>query len=441
MFRHLDDPAPPAPDGAQLRSVQRRSAQLRFERRRRWASTAVAVSLCSALLATALLTIHTQSPSVSVRETAYQFNQSLDLHTDTPVPTTTLTDVVFASPSAGFALAAHRNQLVLAATSDGGSGWYLVNGHLPDASLFTSSSPVQMEFTSPSDGYLWEGSNSREATSPLLVTSDGGRSWTEASIGPVVYDVSAIGDDVWALAGCGPTCGLVVNESTDGGATWRLAPGGPIPSSLANAGEPSGVELARVSMTRAYILSIIPGGAATLAFTPDGGSSWSTRAVPCADPFDLGAEIALSSTDDLWLICGGQASAGSQAKALYRSSNGGLTWSLVAQTAAFAGASAPSPGVGLLPLEGYVAPFSIGHKNLNVLSASLAWLFPTRGNVITTTDGGSSWNAVPGLEEENFGAGAPGNLTFTSSTDGWVAELGVGLWHTTDGTTWLPLGP
>src|ERR1700733_1393485 len=149
MFRHLDDPAPPAPDGAQLRSVQRRSAQLRFERRRRWASTAVAVSLCSALLATALLTLHTQSPSVSVRETAYQFNQSLDLHTDTPVPTTTLTDVVFASPSAGFALAAHRNQLVLAATSDGGSGWYLVNGHLPDSSLFTSSSPVQMEFTSP----------------------------------------------------------------------------------------------------------------------------------------------------------------------------------------------------------------------------------------------------------------------------------------------------
>ena len=201
-----------------------------------------------------------------------------------------------------------------------------------------------------------------------------------------------------------------------------------------------GVELARVTVTRAYILSIIPGAAATLAFTADGGFSWSTRAVPCSDPFDLGAEIALSSTNDLWLVCGGQASAGSQAKALYRSSTGGLTWSLVAQTAAFAGAPVPSPGAGLLPLEGYVAPYSIGHKNLNVLSANLAWLFPTRGNVITTTDGGASWNAVPGLEEESFGSGAPGNLTFISATTGWVAELGVGLWHTTDGTNWLALG-
>jgi len=440
MFRHLDDPAPPAPDGAQLRSVHRRAGQLRFERRRRWASTVVAVALCSALLATGLLSVRSSNPTVALKETAYQFNQSLYLHADTPVPTTTLTDVVFVYPSVGFALAAHRNELVLAATSDGGSSWHLVNGHLPDASLFNSAAPVQMEFTSPSDGYLWEGTNSEESTAPLLVTNDGGRTWTEAPIGPVVYDVSAIGTDVWAIVGCGPACGLVAEVSTDGGGTWRLGPSGPIPSSLANPGEPSGVELARVTVTRAYILSIIPGAAATLAFTADGGFSWSTRAVPCADPFDLGAEIALSSTNDLWLVCGGQASAGSQAKALYRSSTGGLTWSLVAQTAAFAGAPVPSPGAGLLPLEGYVAPYSIGHKNLNVLSANLAWLFPTRGNVITTTDGGASWNAVPGLEEESFGSGAPGNLTFISATTGWVAELGVGLWHTTDGTNWLALG-
>src|ERR1700728_4213173 len=117
MFRHLDDPAPPAPDGP-----QRRAAQLRCERRRRWASTAVAVSLCSALLATALLTLHTQSPSVSVRETAYQFNQAVHLRVGTPVPTTALTDVVFVDESDGFGLATHRNDLVLAATTARGFG-------------------------------------------------------------------------------------------------------------------------------------------------------------------------------------------------------------------------------------------------------------------------------------------------------------------------------
>jgi photosystem II stability/assembly factor-like uncharacterized protein len=447
MFRHLDDPTPPAADGAQLRSVLRRSDRLRFERRRRWASTAVAVALCSALLATGLLSVRTAGPQLAGRETAYQFNQAVHLRVGTPVPTTTLTDVVFVDSSDGFALATHRNVLVLAATTDGGSTWDIVNRQLPGAS--SGDRPDQMEFVSASTGYLWEGIDSQAVVAPLWTTHDGGRTWGEASIGPVVYDVSAIGPNVWALVSSCPTtvgtdCAVVVEISTDAGGTWRAAL---VPAGALSSVESGGVELARVTTTRAYVLATTPSVQATgpsqtptLTFTSDGGDSWSGRVVPCADPFDLGAEIALSSTDDLWLICGGQASAGSQAKALYRSSTGGLTWSLVAQTSPFAGAPASPPGVGVLPLNGYVAPYSLGHKNLNVLSSTLAWLFPTRGNVIVTTDGGSSWAAVSSLQEQSFGSGAPGNLTFISSTEGWVTELGVGLWHTTDGTNWLPLG-
>jgi photosystem II stability/assembly factor-like uncharacterized protein len=203
---------------------------------------------------------------------------------------------------------------------------------------------------------------------------------------------------------------------------------------------PSDVELARVTSDRAYVLAIDSSGDATLAFTADSGVSWAARPVPCASPFTLGAELALSSTEDLWLICGGQANAGSQGKTLYRSADGGATWTLAAQTPAFVEVPGPPPGVGLLPLEGYVAPYSVGHKNLNVLSANLAWLFPTRGDVIATTDGGASWTAVASLQQGSFGSGAPGNLTFSSSTDGWITELGLGLWHTTDGMTWQPLG-
>src|SRR5580658_1539598 len=116
MFRHLDDPAPPAPDGAQLRSVLRRSSRLRFERRRRWASTGVAVVLCSAIVATGLLTGRTATAPTALRETAYQFNQAVHLHIGSPVPTTTLTDVVFVDSNDGFGLAVHRTNLVLAAT-------------------------------------------------------------------------------------------------------------------------------------------------------------------------------------------------------------------------------------------------------------------------------------------------------------------------------------
>jgi len=447
MFRHLDDPAPPAADGAQLRSVLRRSDRLRFQRRRRWASTAVAVALCSALLATGLLSVRTGGPQVAGKETAYQFNQAIHLSVGTPVPTTTLTDVVFVDASDGFGLATHRTELVLAATTDGGSNWQVVDGHLPDASSIANP-PNQMEFVSPSSGYLWSGMNSsaQALDAPLWVTDDGGRTWTKAPIGPIVYDVSAIGANVWALASpCPPAgrsgCPIAVETSTDSGVTWAPGPAAP-PFFVSTAPSTSGVELARVTPARAYVLTF-NGGAnsgATLAYTADAAVSWSVRPVPCASQFDLGAEVALSSTNDLWLICGGQATGGSQNKALYRSSDGGLTWSLVAQTTPFAGAPPLPPGVGILSLSGYVAPYSIGHKNLNVLSASLAWLFPTRGNVVATTDGGASWMAVASLEEGSFGSGAPGNLTFTSSTKGWITELGVGLWHTTDGTTWLPLG-
>ena len=446
MYRHLDDAAPPAPDPTRLRSVLRRSDRIRTLRRRVWAAGLLGLALCSALAVTALGSIRSSPPSLTASETVYQFNRASDpLPSGTPVPTTSLTDVVFVDPGDGFALAAHRGGLVLAATTDGGSSWQVVNGRLPVTSLGTDA-PAQMEFTGRQNGYLWEGAAPGATAAPLWVTADGGRSWARAPLGPVVSDVSAIGPNVWALVGScpqsalGPACTLGVTVSADAGSTWRPAPG-PVPASLGNSAEPGLVELARVSRSRAYVLSMSPGGNAILAFTADGAATWATRPVPCARPFDLGAELALSGTDDLWLVCGGQASAGSQAKALYRSSTGGASWSEAAQTMGFAGASTPVAGVGSLPLAGYVAPYSIGHKNLNVVSADLAWLFPSRGTVVVTTDGGTNWAAVPSLRDAGFGAGAPGNLTFISSTDGWITELGTGLWRTTDGTAWFALGP
>ena len=87
--------------------------------------------------------------------------------------------------------------------------------------------------------------------------------------------------------------------------------------------------------------------------------------------------MAASSTDDLWLLCGSQASAGEQSKQLFRSSDGGATWSLVA--AAVLGTPAQASGApNPLPLAGYIAPFTIGHRNLAVASPETAWLFPSR---------------------------------------------------------------
>ncbi len=452
MWQHLDDPAPPVPDVGRYAAVLRRSADLRAQRRWRRSTGIVIAALLAALAVTSGLSITARGNGAPAVDTAYQFERQPVPSPGVVVPASALTDVVFtgtpasgATGGTGFALAVHGQHLVLARTADGGRTWRVVDGQMPSlgvaAGTATATGTAQVQFTSPADGYYWTAPPVGESPSALWTTSDGGTAWRRAPIGPTVYDATAIQRNVWALVGScpgtGAACTLWVEVSTDGGATWQPA-AGLVPASVGPAA--SLVELARVSTTSAYVYSGV-GGAATLAFTSDAGATWSTRPVPCTAPDDLGAELALSSTADLWLVCGGQASGGSQEKALFRSSDGGSTWALAAETAGLgsAGAAAP-PGVGALPVAGYVAPYSIGHKNLAVLTPSTAWLFPSRGVVSVTTDGGTRWKAVAPLADAGFGSGAPGNVTFTTDTDGWVVEQGVGLWHTTDGVRWRPAG-
>jgi hypothetical protein len=389
-------------------------------------------------------------------ETGYQFNALKGpLRVGTPVPTTALLNVVFVDAQSGFALAGHRGEAVLAETTDGGSTWQVRNDRLPSGYGQSAGYPGQFEFTG-SDGYLWGGAPTGDGAAPLWVTSDGGISWHEASIGPVVYDVSAIGENVWALTSACATsgtsasaagCALALEQSLDGGASWSAVSGSGL-TDLTDA--PQGVqhvELARITLSRAYVLTAVsdqptsePNSDFGLVYTGDAGQTWSTRPVPCSGPFGLGAEIAASGTDDLWFLCGSQASGGDQSKELYRSSDGGFTWTLSASATGLGTPPPPASEPNTLPLGGYVAPFSIGHKNLAVLSPSTAWLYPTRSSPLKTVSGGRSWSTVPDLVAAGFGAGSPGNVTFISATQGWICAYGVGLWHTSDGVHWSALG-
>lgn len=430
MFGHLDDPQPHDPTARDRIAVGRKAA--RYRRRRR---VAAAGALVIALVTTVAVTsVVVGGGTNSGRETAFAFNQSPVVSVDAPVPTTALEDVVFIDVHQGFGLADHRNRLVLASTVDGGQSWTVVTAKLP-LSDFGSSS-AQLEFTDPLHGYLWGASAGTSQPQTLWTTADGGTTWREAPLS-TVSEVSAIEGNVWALSqACEPgatICQVMVDESTDFGVHWQQQTVGPIAAG-------GSVELARITKSSAYVLlEGAPAPApfyASIEYTSDSGSTWSSRAVPCGPDFQFGTELAASGTDDLWLVCGGQGAAGSQYKQLFRSSDGGSTWGLAAQT------SAPAllPSVGTLPLGGYVAPYAIGHKTLEVLSPQLAWLQPYRNDVVTSTDGGGTWSPVTDLQVAGFGTGAPGNLTFISATQGWVCELGVGLWHTDDGLHWSPLG-
>jgi photosystem II stability/assembly factor-like uncharacterized protein len=452
MFGHLDDQGTMAPGEAELAEVLRRAGTLR----RRTRLTTLAVASLVIVGVAGFLVSRPSGERLASTETGYQFNSLKGpLTVGTPVPTTSLLNVVFDNAQVGFALAAHRGRAVLAATSDGGQTWQVRNDQLPSGYGQNAGFPGQFEFVG-ADGYLWGGAPAADGAAPLWVTSDSGVSWHKAGIGSVVYDVSAIGANVWALtSGCtppegaattttiAPTCPLVLEQSLDSGASWSAVSTTGLQMLTDAPLAAQRVELARITLVRSYVAITVadePAGGLALLYTGDGGQSWATLPVPCAGPFAQGDEMAASGTDDLWFLCGSQASGGSQSKELYRSSDAGASWVLTA-TATGLGTPPPvDPADDTLPLGGYIAPFAIGHKNLAVLSPTTAWLYPTTASLLKTENGGRSWSAVPDLVAAGFGTGAPANVTFISATQGWICAYGVGLWHTSDGVHWSPLG-
>ena len=431
MFGHLDDPEGIPSGERQMADVVRRARTIRIRRR---LGALAAAGLLVIAGGAGYLVSRQSNVGLSSAETGYQFNaEKGPLAVGTPVPTTALDNVVFDNAQVGFALATHRGQAVLAESTDGGNTWSVQNDHLPSGYGHGDGYPGQFEFVG-ANGYLWGGSPEADGSAPLWVTSDSGARWHKAPIGPVVYDVSAIGENVWALtstctanpgAATAAACPLVVQLSLDGGDSWSAVVSSGF-ADVTNApliSQP--VELARITLSRAYVLTsstVSTGSDTGLLYTADGGQTWQARPVPCAGPFALGAEVAASGTDDLWLLCGSQGTAGSQSKELYRSSDGGMTWALTASATGLGTPSPPASQPNTLPLVGYVAPISIGHKNLAVASPTTAWLYPTRATLFETVTGGRSWAMVSGLDTAGFGSGSPGNVTFISATQGWICE-------------------
>jgi len=444
MFEHLDDPAPPGASARTLAAVLARAARLR----RRRATSALGALVVCALAMGVVIGVVVSGPTPAQTFAAFDSQTGL-LAAGTPVPSSDLAAVVFVGDAHGFALVVHGTQTLLAVSADGGDTWTVADPNLP------VSFPAQFEFADDTHGYLWGGAPSASGTVPLWITSDGGRTWARAGIGPVVSDVSAIGPDVWAVVGtcpirptAGPSCPVVLEVSTDDGRTWSAAAAAPPVSENAEVTvSDQNIELARITHARAYVLTFAsrtgsPGPAGSLTYTADGGRTWAARPDPCPSYFDTGEQMAASGTDDLWFICASQASAGTQAKALYRSSDGGVQWTLTAAANApvLTGGTVLAAAGGL-PTGGYVTPYSLGHENLAVLTATDAWLFPDRAGVYATTDGGRTWGVVEGLSKAGLVAGGTGNVVFADATHGWVCETGTGLWRTTDARTWQRLGP
>ena len=325
--------------------------------------------------------------------------------------------------------------------------------------------PASVSFPTAERGFvLGRSSCGSSACTSLVVTGDGGTSWgavaapSDPLVAPAAAAASAsgvsrvrfsseldgwvFGPDLWATHDGGATWrqqavdGRVVDLATDSGITYALVshcPDGPCPQGATLLQTPAGsdqwqpVEGVTLAPTggqlalRGRAAWVAPTGSALegglVATSPD-GSTWSTAPVPCPSGSRL-VGLAAPDAQDVYYLCGGNAAAGTEAKTVFRSTDGGLT----------AHRDATDP-----PLGGIAQSLTATDRGLLAVAArsgaTLLYVSP---------DAGRSWTTP--VNEPDSGAGLV-DLAFTTDTQGVAisgppGEAGAQLRMTHDaGATW-----
>jgi hypothetical protein len=301
----------------------------------------------------------------------------------------------------------------LATTRDGGKDWVTSGAEIPAA----QQSGALGQVAAVDGARTWVVSD----TGRLLVTGDAGTTWVALPVPSPVVAAASAGGWLWALS-CPPVNGNFCRPDVErmrlAGGSWTAT----LPGAATSLLEP---QLDVLSATDAVVL--LQGTHPALASTADGGARWTVRAAP-AGPQDMcrgdGDNILLAAADprDWWLLCTGGAAAGSSVKALMRSVDAGRTWTVAASIPSLA----EPVGPGALPRQD-AAAIAAG-------SSELLWI-ATLNTVWDSTDGGVTWHQALFNEHGTFG-----QFDMLSGSDAWMLGPNAGLWHTTDGTTWQPVG-
>ncbi|MBX0329453.1 hypothetical protein K2Z83_17415 [Oscillochloris sp. ZM17-4] len=202
----------------------------------------------------------------------------------------------------------------------------------------------------------------------LMQTKDGGRTWSVISKLPIIaISLDFVNDDDGMLQ---DTCGNVFITHTAGKSWGKILFHNPNIYVISSD---------YVNVLHGYILS-----EEGLYSTSDRGLSWQTVQTPCSSPISH-QSISFPTVDVGWLLCVGEPSAGSQGKVLWRTVDGGKSWTEQATTE-----GGESTQNGFLPFQGY------GHQ-LFFLDSSIGWIGMGRaevGGLYATKDSGNTWALV-----------------------------------------------
>jgi photosystem II stability/assembly factor-like uncharacterized protein len=239
-------------------------------------------------------------------------------------------------------------------TTDGGRHW--VAG-LPALGQDQAAAQTGLAFVSAQQGWAYGPG--------LLFSRDGGVTWrAERTPFPLVGPVTVAGTSTWVVGyGCaGGDCPAVIyTVGRVGGDLQRLA------DQPASTG--SVIAMQRPTTQVAWLLFAGPHGLRRLVTTSDAGRSWSARSLPCPVSEPAG-QLSAAGPVSLWLVCEGTPQAQFVPGVLYRTVDGGRTWTRMA------------------------AEDSLG---VYAVSNRAAWAVqdgPSDSVIVRTTDGGRTWHTV-----------------------------------------------
>jgi photosystem II stability/assembly factor-like uncharacterized protein len=312
----------------------------------------------------------------------------------TPKVTTgeVIVDVFFLDPSNGWALLAGANTggiqptFDLASTTNSGATWAVTKVQLPkfDSGSLTLSGAGSVTFLDSLHGWmnLDVNSSANFRLGTLLVSNDGGKTWSSAINSPgesgTIRFITL--KDGWLAGGPG---GQHLYVTHDGSNSWQQvnlkAPSGLDPTGDAVYDLPTFLDSSNGFLPVSYESSSLPGVA--LFAAEDGGRNWTVRAtVPKAEDTHVNTPVPSG-------IAG-------SALILADVSNGGIkltTISLNSKPAFVTGKVVrPHP----LSLKQDDTVLEVSFEN-----ASYGWVL-TSGELLATSDAGLSWQAITPVEEQ-----------------------------------------
>jgi photosystem II stability/assembly factor-like uncharacterized protein len=410
--------------------------------------------------------------------------QTLQPKTGVPLNGATPGQMLFVSPTFGFAIASGPSGGKIYRTTDGAGSWTQV-GSAPQALS-------DIEFVSPTLAYAVGGAGT------LLNSMDGGATWSALPLvlpagaaRPALTQISC-SDAEHCLIATAPVAGPGTNvlvRTTDGGATGTLvsassqnllsvafsaasdavavgAAGATVLSTDGGATFPTSIAAVlgatldgAIRLGRTPGSAFVPGHGGQIAATVDGGASWSLLRVPTSSNIvDVAFPGTAGAVNELATNSVGYAV--SEAGIVYRTNNGGISWAILNSgggepTALLAPGEATvvltgptgmrlsaNGGASFAPVSGSVV---VGKKHGKILrrqlsafpldsgaemagSAMIAW----GDEAIESTDRGAHWTLIPRpLKHGGFES-----LSFVTPTTGYAVSFQRLFFTRNAGRTW-----